>query len=515
MALMLTGKPIKPKKALAIGLIDRISTPQSWKADATELVLGRPQSASVPVADQLLAWKPVRPLLARTLRAQVRRKAKPEHYPAPYAIIDLWQNHYASATAQDAEARSFAKLVFSPTSQNLLRVFFLQERLKDLAKVADVQFKHVHVVGAGTMGADIAAWCAIRGMNVTLQDREKRYVDAGLERAASVFERKLKQPELIENAKSRLVADTTGEGARAADLIIEAIFEDLDAKQALFRELEKRARPDALLATNTSSIPLKQIATALSAPTRLIGLHFFNPVALMPLVEVVHTPTTLRAAVDTGCAFVKQIGKLPLPCKGLPGFLVNRILAPYMDEAFRLHAEGIPAEAIDKAAMDFGMPMGPLELADTVGLDILQHVATILSDTIKRDVPAGLAELVQEERLGQKNGHGFYKWEDGKHAKDKGNVEYDPVIQQRLILSLVNEAVACIADKVEADGDLVDAGTIFGAGFAPFRGGPIQYAQQSGLGTIQGQLEELQERFGERFKLSAGWGKIDSKSTKA
>jgi 3-hydroxyacyl-CoA dehydrogenase/enoyl-CoA hydratase/3-hydroxybutyryl-CoA epimerase len=514
MALMLTGKAIKPRKALAIGLIDRLSTPQSWKADATELVLGRPQQTSVPLLDRLLSLKPLRPLLARTLRAQVRRKAKPEHYPAPYAIIDLWQKHYATAAAQEAEARSFANLVFSSTSQNLVRVFFLQERLKGLAKAMDVDFRHVHVVGAGTMGADIAAWCAIRGMSVTLQDREKRYVDAGLEKAATVFRRKLKQDDLIAAAQARLVGDATGEGAREADLIIEAIFEDLEAKQALFKDLELRARPDALLATNTSSIPLKQIASALTAPSRLIGLHFFNPVALMPLVEVVHTPTTLHGAVDAGCAFVKQIGKLPLPCRGLPGFLVNRILAPYMDEAFRLCDEGVQPESIDKAAVDFGMPMGPLELADTVGLDILQHVAAILSDTIHRDVPTSLNELVAADRLGQKNGHGFYKWVDGKPQKNKKIATPSADVERRLILSLVNEAVACVADKVVADGDSADAGTIFGAGFAPFRGGPVKYAQQAGLGNIIAELEDLQDRYGERFKPSEGWQSLESGATK-
>jgi 3-hydroxyacyl-CoA dehydrogenase/enoyl-CoA hydratase/3-hydroxybutyryl-CoA epimerase len=506
---MLTGKPVRPEKALQMGLIDKISTERSWHADAAELTVRTPARRTPPLLDRLLNIRMLRPLIARTLRKQVAKKAQPEHYPAPYAIIDLWQSAYGTPTAYEAEARSFARLVFTRTSQNLVRVFFLQDRLKDLAKKANIEFKHVHVVGAGTMGADIAAWCAIRGLSVTLQDREKRFVDAGLERAQESFKKKLKNDDLITEAQARLVADPTGEGAHTADLIIEAIFEDLEAKRTLFREMEKRARPDALLASNTSSIPLKQIASCLSAPSRLIGLHFFNPVALMPLVEVVHTPTTLHAAIDAGTAFVRQIGKLPLPCRGLPGFLVNRILAPYMDEAFRLHAEGLTPEAVDRAAVDFGMPVGPLELADSVGLDILLHVAEILSDTIHRDLPPGLQELVTAGHLGRKSGQGFYKWDQDKPVKDKNaNTAYGPEAQERLMLSLINEAVACVASGVVADADLADAGTIFGSGFAPFRGGPIQYARQEGFDATVAKLEQLRKSHGERFEPAAGWAKL-------
>jgi 3-hydroxyacyl-CoA dehydrogenase/enoyl-CoA hydratase/3-hydroxybutyryl-CoA epimerase len=505
MSLMLTGKPIRPDKALSIGLIDRVTSEKSWRADAAEFALRKRGPVKPPLVDQLLGLPLLKSILASTLRKQVAAKAKRSHYPAPYAIIDLWQQHFDRSTAMEAEARSFAELVFSSTAQNLVRVFFLQDRMKKLGNVSDAAFNHVHVVGAGTMGADIAAWCAIRGLSVTLQDRDQTFVDAGLEKAREVFRKKLKKDDLIAAAQARLVADVTGEGAHSADLIIEAIFENLEAKQELFRGLEKRARADALLATNTSSIPLKQIASCLSVPSRLVGLHFFNPVALMPLVEVVHSPTTLHAAVDASCAFVRQIGKYPLPCKGLPGFLVNRILAPYMDEAFRLRAEGYSPDTIDKAATDFGMPMGPLELADSVGLDILLHVAGILSETIHRDVPPGLQEMVAGGQLGRKSGVGFYTWEAGKAIRGSADKNYPPEIQERLILSLVNEAVACVADRVVSDADLADAGTIFGAGFAPFRGGPVQYARQAGFANVKARLEALQNTFGERFSPAHGW----------
>jgi len=509
MKLMLTGKPVTPAVALDMGLIDHICAGASWRAEAIEYVNRSRPAVVTPIMDRLLSFGLLRPLLAGILSRQVAAKAPRQNYPAPYALIDLWRRGWGRSDALEMEARSFAELVFSQTSKNLVRVFFLQDRLKDLAKAANTKVNHVHVIGAGTMGADIAAWCAIRGLTVTLEDRDNTFVAAGLERAAASIRKKLKTDSLITEATARLVADQTGEGARVADIIIEAIFENLEAKQRLFLDVEKRARPDAVLATNTSSIPLKEIASCLASPPRLVGLHFFNPVALMPLVEVVHTPTTLHGIVDSGAAFVRQIGKLALPCRGLPGFLVNRILAPYMDEAFRLLQEGLTPDAIDKAATDFGMPVGPLELADSVGLDILLHVAGIVGETIHRGIPPGLQELVNEGRLGRKSGHGFYRWQDGKPAKNpKNQGAYPPEAQRRLVLSLVNEAVACLHDRVVADADLVDAGTIFGTGFAPFRGGPLQYARQTGIGSLRQELLQFQKKYGERFTPSPGWDSL-------
>jgi 3-hydroxyacyl-CoA dehydrogenase/enoyl-CoA hydratase/3-hydroxybutyryl-CoA epimerase len=509
MLLMLTGKAITPAEALNKGLIDDICEPDEWRSMAAELALLTPPARHAPIIDRLFNIALLRPLIASTLVKQTARKARPEHYPAPFAIINLWQKYGTNESGMDAEARSFAELVFSPTSQNLQRVFFLQDRMKDLAKNSTRTYKHVHVVGAGTMGADIAAWCAIRGLSVTLQDREKQFVDAGLQKAHKTLLRKLKTPERIAAAETLLVGDATGEGARSADVIIEAIFEDLDAKQTLFRQMEQRARPDAVLATNTSSIPLEQIAAALNNPGRLIGLHFFNPVALMPLVEVVHTDSTEQEKIADGLAFVKQIGKLPLPCRSLPGFLVNRILAPYLDEAFRLYNEGIAAEHIDAAATSFGMPVGPLELADNIGLDILLHVAGILSETINRAIPPGLEEKVSKQQLGQKTGAGFYPWKDGKAVKQKlRKLTDNSKIRDRLIMSLVNEAAACLHEKVVPDADLVDAGTIFGAGFAPFLGGPLQYATEVGLEKVQTKLAELKKRHGDRFSASPGWSDL-------
>jgi 3-hydroxyacyl-CoA dehydrogenase/enoyl-CoA hydratase/3-hydroxybutyryl-CoA epimerase len=514
MPLMLTGKPLRPAAALSSGLVDRVCEPDEWESTAAELALLNKNNAAAPLIDRVLEHKLLRPLVARMLRSQTSRKANPEHYPAPFAIIDLWREFGSSREGIPAEAQSFARLVFSPTSKNLQRVFFLQDRMKELAKASSTEFKHVHVVGAGTMGADIAAWCAIQGMSVTLQDRESQYVEAGLQKARKTLKRKLKTDKRIAPAAALLVGDVTGEGARSADLIIEAIFEDLEAKQQLFKSLEQRARPEAVLATNTSSIPLEDIAQGLTARQRLIGLHFFNPVALMPLVEVVHTKKTATEVIDEGLAFVRQINKLPLPCLSKPGFVVNRILAPYLDEACRLLQEGVQAEAIDKAATDFGMPVGPLELADSVGLDILVHVATILGDTIGRPVPNALTERVSREEYGQKSGRGFYVWENDKPQKEKpARLAAENDVQLRMMLSLVNEALACLADGVVTDADLVDAGTIFGAGFAPFRGGPLQFARETGVQQLRSELKRLADKHGQRFKASAGWDSLEHEQT--
>ncbi|NND53511.1 MAG: crotonase [Gammaproteobacteria bacterium] len=509
MELMLKGRSIKPRKALKIGLIDELTSPDQWRMDAARLAVKSPPSRSAPLLDRLMSLPGVRSVVAGQLHRQVAAKLNPDHYPAPFAMIDLWKRTGATRDSFSAEARSFAKLMFGSTAKNLIRVFFLQDRLKSLAKASDRDFSHVHVVGAGTMGADIAAWCAMKNISVTLQDREKQYVDAGIEKARRSMEQRYRgNEERVQEAMQRLVGDHTGEGARSADIVIEAIFEDLEAKQALFADLERRARPDCLLASNTSSIPLEQIAEKLQQPARLVGLHFFNPVAKMPLVEVVRGDNSGAQELAEATAFGKQIGKLPLPCKGLPGFLVNRVLAPYMDEAFLLHQEGCQAEAIDQAAVDFGMPVGPMELADRVGIDILMHVGEIVADTIGRQPAAGIAEMVDEGRLGEKSGAGFYVWDDGKPRKDKVNRPLSQEARDRLILAFVNEAAASVGAGVVDDADLADAGMIFGAGFAPFHGGPLQYARDTGIDAVRKRLAELSDEHGARFSPATGWDQV-------
>lgn len=507
MPLMLTGKPIRPGKAKRIGLVDRLTGPESWRDDAAKLVREKPSKAVAPLPDRLLALPFVRPFIARTLVAQVSGKARRDHYPAPYAMIDLWREHGASTSSgYEAEARSMAKLMCSDTARNLIRVFFLQNQLKGQGGKARSEIRHVHVIGAGVMGGDIAAWCALRGFEVTLQDREMQYIEPALKRAEKLFAKRVRNDDDRAATRARLNADVSGDGVANADLIIEAIFENLEAKQALYETVQASMKPTAILATNTSSIRLEDLRTVLKEPQRFIGLHFFNPVAQLPLVEVIQCDDTEQSAMDIGFAFVKAIGKFPLACSSAPGFVVNRLLAPYMAEAMYLHNEGVSLADIDRAAEDFGMPMGPVELVDTVGLDVALGVSRVLGAAFGRPLPEGLEAMVDAGTLGRKTGQGFYQWVDGKASKPAGNGAALPAdITDRLMLPMVNEAVACLSESVVTDADLLDAGVIFGTGFAPFRGGPLNYARERGVADVRAALERLTEAHGDRFKPHEGW----------
>ncbi len=510
MPLMLTGNPIAPSKGRRIGLIDNIVDEDDWRRAALEQVHAAKSKQRAPLMDRLLNVKPVRSLVRNMLLKQVRSKARKDHYPAPYAMIDIWTSDGASPkTGYEAEARSFARLMCTPTSRNLVRVFFLQSRLKAQGNKTDRMIEHVHVVGAGVMGGDIAAWCALRGHTVTLQDREQKYIDPALARAKKLFEKRIRDDGKRAEAEQRLRADVRGDGAADADLVIEAIYENLEAKQELYKALQEKMKAGALLASNTSSIRLEELRTVLDEPRRFIGLHFFNPVAMLPLVEVIRCKDTEQEALDIGFAFTKGIGKLPLECASSPGFVVNRILAPYMAEAMYLHEDGVPLAAIDGAAEDFGMPMGPVELVDSVGLDVALHVSKVLGAAMNRPVPAHLARMVDEGLLGRKSGQGFYRWENGKAIKPNAQETGVPAnIQDRLILPMVNEAVACLHEGVVNEADLLDAGVIFGTGFAPFRGGPLNYALQRGKAEVLASLQALAEQHGERFQPHPGWSEL-------
>ena len=509
MQLMLTGGSIRPGKAQRIGIVDRLTDAENWKRDAGKLINSPPPKRRAPFVERLLGAAPVRPFIRNVLTKQVQRKANKAHYPAPYAMIDLWAKLGASpATGYDAEARSMAKLVVTPTSRNLVRVFFLQDGLKSQGDKSTPPPTHVHVVGAGVMGGDIAAWCALRGMTVTLQDRERKYVDPALERAAKLFEKRIRSTADRDAAHARLSADVAGDGARSADLIIEAIFENLEAKQSLYKDLQAKMKPGAMLATNTSSIPLEELRTVLDEPRRFIGLHFFNPVAMLPLVEIIRCEDTEPSALNAGFAFTRKISKLPLECASAPGFVVNRILAPYMAEAMALIEEGVPLKIIDRAAENFGMPMGPVELVDSVGIDVALGVSKVLGEAMQRPVPTRLSEMVADGRLGRKSGKGFYEWQDGKALKPEASGNAPDDIQDRLILPMVNEAVACLADGVVSDADKLDAGVIFGTGFAPFRGGPLHYARERGIADVTATLERLSTTHGERFRPHEGFADL-------
>jgi len=513
MQLMLTGAPINVKKGRAIGLIDKVVAADDATKAATDILGKAPPKQRAPFVEGLLSSGLLRPFIRNVLQKQVAGKARKDHYPAPYAIIDLWSRFGAKGNAAyEAEARSIAELFVTDTSRNLVRVFFLQNKLKGQGDKKAPRVEHVHVVGAGVMGGDIAAWCALRGLKVTLQDREQKYIEPALERAAKLFSKRVRDEAKRAATDARLVADVDGEGARDADLIIEAIYENLEAKQSLYKDLQEKMKPDALLATNTSSIPLEELRTVLDRPERFIGLHFFNPVAKMMIVEIIRCEDTVREALDVGFGFVKGISKLPLECKSAPGFVVNRILAPYMGEAMALAEEGVGLATIDKAAVKFGMPMGPVELVDSVGLDVALHVSKVLGSSMDDSGLAKLTAMVDAGNLGRKSGKGFYEWVEGKAVKPADAHSAGPVsdqdLQDRLVLPMVNEAVACLSDGIVTDADLLDAGVIFGTGFAPFRGGPLQYARTRGVEAVTARLRELASTHGERFEPHEGWSDI-------
>ncbi|WP_064748726.1 3-hydroxyacyl-CoA dehydrogenase NAD-binding domain-containing protein [Lysobacter firmicutimachus] len=505
--LMLTGRSLSATAARAIGLVDKIAEPAVLVDTAAGIALS---GAQRPFKQRFTAWAsntwPARKILAPMLVKQVARKARKEHYPAPYALISTWERTGGGVQALLAgERKSVVKLASTPTARNLIRVFFLQERLKGQGG-KDHRIKHVHVVGAGVMGGDIAAWSAYKGFEVTLADREQRFIDGALERAQALFAKKVKDDGKRAAVAARLRSDLAGDGADAADLVIEAIIEKPEAKRELYAQVEPRLKADALLTTNTSSIPLDELRGHIRRPAQFGGLHYFNPVALMPLVEIIRHDAMAPETEQRLAAFCKAIDKLPVPVAGSPGFLVNRVLFPYMLEAGTAFAEGIPGPAIDKAALKFGMPMGPIELIDTVGLDVAAGVGAELAPFLGLEVPAALSN-VEPGKRGKKDGQGLYKWENGRAQKPELAKDYKAPndLEDRLILPLINEAVACLHDGVVADPDLLDAGVIFGTGFAPFRGGPIQYVRETGVDNVLARLQQLQARYGLRFAPRQGW----------
>jgi 3-hydroxyacyl-CoA dehydrogenase/enoyl-CoA hydratase/3-hydroxybutyryl-CoA epimerase len=507
--LMLTGRSLSPKEARAAGLVDRLAPAGDAEAAALKLLSRQPPPRRAPWYLALLNNPRVRPYLVKRFRKEVGRKARPEHYPAPYAIIDLWQRFGgAGADAYRAEAESIGHLLVSSTSKNLVRLFGLRERMRKLAPKGE-PVSRVHVVGAGVMGGDIAAWSALKGLSVTVQDREEKFLLPAMERAGVLFGKRLKGPGAAAEASRRLVGDIAGDGIPASDIVIEAIIEDLEAKRDLFKGIEVRAAESTILATNTSSIQIEEIASALKKPGRLVGIHFFNPVASMPLVEVIRTDRTDPEVFDRALAFVAQIGKLPLPCASAPGFLVNRILMPYMLEALAAHEDGHAIETIDAAARNFGMPMGPIELADQVGLDVALHVAEILAASFGSEPPEVLHEMVEAGRVGQKSPEGgFYRYEKGRPVRQSSFPAADEALTDRLILRLVNEAAACFSERIVDDTDLLDAGVVFGTGFAPFTGGPIQYARSLGQRELLARLNRQVSQHGSRFEPHPAWAEI-------
>jgi len=483
--LILDGHTVSGKAAFKLGLVDAAVPKRQLVHAAKYFIEHQPPRHQPRFFESWTNQKIARDVIASYIRRQLRKKVNPMQYPAPFNVLDNWEHiGVEGQAAYEREAKSCGKLFFSETCHNLVRVFFLQDRLKSLAKESTFSPKHIHVIGAGTMGGDIAAWCALQGFTVTLQDLEPRFIAPAIKRASVLFKEKLKEKYLIQKTMDNLIPDINGNGIEKADIIIEAVIEDLAIKQATFKMIESKAKPEAILATNTSSIPLDEINRVLREPERLVGIHFFNPVAKMQLVEVVKGERTSQSTLEKSMQFVHKMDRLPLPVKSSPGFLINRILMPYMLGAVELVKEGVPMTAIDKAMKQFGMPMGPIALADTVGLDVCLSVAKYLGTYYGLPVPNALVELVDQHKLGRKTGEGFYKYDkQGKLIKPVETPYEKPLedISKRLIQIMLNEAFACLREGVVEDGDLLDAGMVYGTGFAPFRGGPIHYAKSQGI----------------------------------
>ena len=514
MTMMLTGKTERPRRARALRLVDAVTQERHVRAAVRAAVGGEVVRARQSLLGRLMNTTPAREFLASRMRNEAAKKAPKQNYPAPYALIDLWVAHGGNAEAmQKAEISSFARLLTGDTAQNLVRVFYLRENLKALG---DGQWngRRVHVIGAGAMGGDIAAWCAWHGFIVSLGDTKPEPIAGAIKRAATLYgiigrDNRRRQRDALD----RLIPDLKGDGVATADLIIEAVPEILDLKRKIFAGIEPKMQPGAILATNTSSIPLEQLREGLPRPERLVGIHFFDPVSRMQLVEVVSHDQVADEVLAAARAFLGRIDRLPAPVKSAPGFLVNRALTPYLLEALVMLDGGMSKEMIDKAAEDFGMPMGPIELADEVGLDICLHVAEMLRGSLNRDMPQApqwLKDMVAKGELGKKTGKGLYTWRDGHAVKAKQDAAAAPPTDtiDRLVLPMLDVCVTCLREGIVADENVVDGAMIFATGFAPFRGGPMHYARRRGIAEIRDTLKRLATTYGPRFQPDSGWDNL-------
>jgi 3-hydroxyacyl-CoA dehydrogenase / enoyl-CoA hydratase / 3-hydroxybutyryl-CoA epimerase len=509
MTMMLTGRNVRAPRAKSLGLVDAVVPERHVKAAAISAVTGRIKEGRGGLLGMIVNSHYGRALAAKRMRTETAKKAPIAHYPAPHALIDLWEKYGGNAPEmQRAEIASFARLIVTDTSRNLVRVFFLRENLKRLAD-GDWSPRRVHVIGAGAMGGDIAAWCAWHGFTVTLADMLAAPLAKAIARAADLYGKIGHKRIDTRDALDRLIPDLDGEGVRSADLVIEAVPEKLELKRKVYALTEPKMKPGAILATNTSSIPLEELRVGLRRPNHLVGLHFFNPVSRMQLVEVVSHDQVWSEVLLKARAFLGRIDRLPAPVKSAPGFLVNRALMPYMLEALVMLGEGYKRETVDAAAENFGMPMGPIELADTVGLDICLHVAEMLKDALDRpmpDVSQALRTKVELGNLGRKTGKGFYEWKRGEAVKERDAPKPTEEMTDRLILPMLDVCVGCLREGVVADEDTVDGAMIFATGFAPFRGGPLHYARSRG--NVRAELERLAQRYGERFRPDPGWDRL-------
>ena len=522
---IMNGRTYPAEQALKLGMVDAIVHREQLIAFATKNIQqsgGKKRSYKIHISN--------RPPLSKLVKSQAEKKALTRtrgHYPAPLKALEVAcaSLNISHEESLANEKNRFIELALTETAQNLIGIFFLQERAKKLKLPPELEpgpatpgkaINKTMVVGAGLMGAGIAQWLSSRGLRVILKDVGPALLGKGMQAIAKIYATGVKRHLYSEtdarNAFDRILPIYEEMPLREVDLVIEAAIEKLDVKQQIFAELESKLPANLALATNTSALSIDAIAASLQHPERVVGIHFFNPVHRMQLVEIVRGPKTDGATLNTALRFAKQIGKLPVLVKDSPGFLVNRILLPYMVEAVRLFAEGFRIENIDRTMLDFGMPMGPLRLTDEVGLDVAEHVAKELESRVRHLAPLNdtLAKMMEKGWFGRKSGKGFYEYGSGSDEKINslfGDLQpTEPVsvnqgdVRDRLVLLMVNEAARTIEEKVVDAPEDVDFGMIMGTGWAPFRGGPLRFADHLGISTVVSRLNNLRDRVAPYFE---------------
>jgi len=544
---ILTGKTVNAKRAYKAGVVDRV-VPKEYppeqlrslavnfareilQPEARRRVEGRRNRTN---AQNLLLEKNF--IGRKVLYDQARKRTLEEtkgHYPAPLVALEAVERGMGKNLAEGLkiEAELVGKVIGSNVSKNLIRIFYLTEEIRRDSGVdgftgAAQEFRRIGVLGAGVMGGGIAQLMAHNNLPARMKDINLVAVAKGTEAAAKVFGESVKKrrltPKEMMNQMALITGTTDYSGFNHADLIIEAIVENLDIKKKVFAEIDAIAPAHAILASNTSSLSITEMAKATQRPDKVAGLHFFNPVHRMPLVEVIRGANTSDATVAGLVIFAKKIGKTPVVCKDAPGFLVNRILGAYLAEAARLLFEGASIMQVDKALLDFGMPMGPFNLVDEIGIDVAAKVSNILEAAYGSRMRVGnesgtnaLDKIAESGRLGKKNGKGFYIYEDKDKRVDESvrHLAGVPAIsgsdfsaskaQERCVLMMMNEAARCLAEGIVRRPQDVDAGMIFGTGFPPFRGGLLRYADSQGIVNVIGKMETFAAQFGERFKPAA------------
>jgi len=515
---ILTGKLYKPRQAYKLGLVDRLTKPEYLLRIAGDIALGRakcPRRGSRGLKKLLVDKNPLAgAFIAHQARKGVLKQTK-GHYPAPLAVLPLVIRapRLSIDRGLEAEVEGVLPLSTSPIAKNLIQLFLASESAKRLARLPDgtevAGIGRAAVIGAGVMGGGIAGLLAQKGIDTRLRDLDRGQLDNAVREHQKSMERKRKRRRLTaaqaNGAIDRLEVTTEAVGFGRCEIVIEAVAEKLEIKRAVFGELAELLPDDAILATNTSSLSVGDIAATIPHPERVVGMHFFNPVPLMPLVEIVRGPQTSDEVVARTAQLAVSLGKTPVVTADVAGFLVNRVLGPYLDEAVRMVATGLDPRSIDDAIERFGMPMGPCALIDEVGLDIAVHAAgSLFAAYGERMHPSDyLQPLVEAGQLGKKTGGGMYLWRPGKNGRPKnsgrnpklgsrsGKSLPDEVIVDRLVLAMVNEAARCIADEVVASPSELDLATVFGTGFAPFRGGVLRYADTRGLAEIVERLREI------------------------